>query len=60
MQDQRTIRYELARGRLVSAMPSLSEASIGHELAADALEMGFERAVVAYKMALRAAGGRQE
>jgi pyridoxine 5-phosphate synthase len=40
---------------LVSAMPSFAEASIGHELTADALEMGFERAVVAYKAALRRA-----
>jgi pyridoxine 5-phosphate synthase len=38
---------------LVEAMPSFAEASIGHELTADALEMGFERAVVAYKAALR-------
>jgi len=41
---------------LVKAIPSFAEASIGHELTADALEMGFERAVVAYKSALRAAG----
>jgi len=41
---------------LVSAMPALAEASIGHELTADALEMGFERAVMAYKAALRRAG----
>jgi pyridoxine 5-phosphate synthase len=38
---------------LVSAIPTLAEASIGHELTADALEMGFERAVIAYKSALR-------
>ena len=38
---------------LVSSLPSLAEASIGHELTADALEMGFERAVMAYKAALR-------
>jgi pyridoxine 5-phosphate synthase len=41
---------------LVSAIPALAEASIGHELTADALEMGFERAVIAYKAALRVVG----
>jgi pyridoxine 5-phosphate synthase len=41
---------------LVSAIPALAEASIGHELTADALEMGFERAVIEYKAALRLAG----
>jgi pyridoxine 5-phosphate synthase len=41
---------------LVRSLPSLAEASIGHELTADALEMGFERAVIAYKAALQAAG----
>ena len=41
---------------LVRALPSLAEASIGHELTADALAMGFERAVIAYKAALRSAG----
>ena len=40
---------------LVSAIPALAEASIGHELTTDALEMGFERAVMAYKAALRPA-----
>ena len=39
---------------LVSVTPSIAEASIGHELTADALEMGFERAVGAYKDALLA------
>jgi pyridoxine 5-phosphate synthase len=38
---------------LVGAIPALAEASIGHELTADALEMGFERAVMAYKAALQ-------
>jgi len=38
---------------LVCAIPAIAEASIGHELIADALEMGFERAVIAYKAALR-------
>lgn len=38
---------------LVNAIPALAEASIGHELTADALEMGFERAVIAYKVALQ-------
>ena len=39
---------------LVAAMPSLAEASIGHELTADALVMGFATAVRAYKAALGA------
>lgn len=38
---------------LVAAIPAVAEASIGHELTADALEMGFECAIVAYKAALR-------
>jgi pyridoxine 5-phosphate synthase len=37
---------------LVKAMPGLAEASIGHELTADALKMGFAAAVAAYKAAL--------
>jgi pyridoxine 5-phosphate synthase len=37
---------------LVAALPNLAEASIGHELTADALEMGFAAAVRAYKTAL--------
>ncbi len=37
---------------LVAAMPALAEASIGHELTADALKMGFAAAVKAYKAAL--------
>jgi pyridoxine 5-phosphate synthase len=37
---------------LVAAMPSLAEASIGHELTADALKMGWQAAVRAYKAAL--------
>ena len=41
---------------LVRLLPALAEASIGHELTADALEIGFERAVIAYKAALRSAG----
>jgi len=40
---------------LVAAMPSLAEASIGHELTADALKMGFSAAVKAYKAALEPA-----
>src|SRR3984885_13617235 len=40
---------------LVKAMPNLAEASIGHELTADALKMGWQAAVRAYKAAL--AGG---
>lgn len=38
---------------LVTAIPHLAEASIGHELTADALVMGFETAVTAYAAALR-------
>jgi pyridoxine 5-phosphate synthase len=37
---------------LVAAMPGLTEASIGHELTADALKLGFSAAVKAYKTAL--------
>jgi pyridoxine 5-phosphate synthase len=37
---------------LVAAMPSLAEASIGHELTADALKLGWTSAVAAYKAAL--------
>lgn len=37
---------------LVAALPNLAEASIGHELTADALEIGFGAAVRAYKAAL--------
>lgn len=37
---------------LIAAMPFLAEASIGHELTADALVMGFAAAVRAYKEAL--------
>ncbi|HEX3537727.1 MAG TPA: pyridoxine 5'-phosphate synthase [Stellaceae bacterium] len=37
---------------LVKAIPFLAEASIGHELTADALEMGWAVAVAAYKAAL--------
>ena len=37
---------------LVAAMPSLAEASIGHELTADALKMGWAAAVRAYRAAL--------
>jgi pyridoxine 5-phosphate synthase len=37
---------------LVAAMPNLAEASIGHELTADALKMGWQNAVRAYKAAL--------
>ena len=37
---------------LVKAVPFLAEASIGHELTADALEMGWAVAVAAYKSAL--------
>jgi pyridoxine 5-phosphate synthase len=41
---------------LVAALPQAAEASIGHELTADALEMGFAQAVAAYKRALGGAG----
>jgi len=37
---------------LIEALPNLAEASIGHELTADALVMGFAAAVAAYKTAL--------
>lgn len=37
---------------LVAALPTLAEASIGHELTADALVIGFAAAVKAYKAAL--------
>ncbi|MFT4562928.1 MAG: pyridoxine 5-phosphate synthase [Gammaproteobacteria bacterium] len=38
--------------RLMAAMPTVAEASIGHELTADALRIGFRAAVKAYKDAL--------
>ena len=38
---------------LVAVMPALAEASIGHELTADALKMGWQAAVRAYKAALQ-------
>ena len=38
---------------LLQAVPFLAEASIGHELTADALEMGFAATVRAYAAALR-------
>jgi pyridoxine 5-phosphate synthase len=41
---------------LVAALPALAEASIGHELTADALERGFGAAIAAYRSAL---GARQ-
>ena len=41
--------------RLTAALPAVAEASIGHELTADALILGFAEAVRAYKAAL---GGR--
>ena len=37
---------------LLAAMPTLAEASIGHELTADALISGFKAAVTSYKAAL--------
>ncbi len=43
---------------LVAAMPGFAEASIGHELTADALVMGFAAAVRAYRAALNSAAGR--
>lgn len=39
---------------LMEAVPDLAEASIGHELTADALEMGFAATVAAYARALGA------
>jgi pyridoxine 5-phosphate synthase len=41
---------------LVAALPGFAEASIGHELTADALVMGFAAAVRAYKAALSGGG----
>ncbi len=38
---------------LAAAVPNVAEASIGHEITADALKMGFAAAVVAYRRALR-------
>lgn len=43
---------------LLDALPPIAEASIGHELTADALKLGFERAVSAYKSALIAVAGQ--
>jgi pyridoxine 5-phosphate synthase len=40
---------------LMDAVPFLAEASIGHELTADALENGFATTVAAYAAALRGA-----
>lgn len=42
---------------LVAALPTVAEASIGHELTADALAMGFSAAVAAYKAALGGSRG---
>jgi pyridoxine 5-phosphate synthase len=42
---------------LTEALPEITEASIGHELTAEALVLGFVPAVTAYKAALVA--GRQ-
>ena len=39
---------------LIAALPGVAEASIGHELTADALVMGFAAAVRAYRAALNA------
>jgi pyridoxine 5-phosphate synthase len=41
--------------KLLAALPSVAEASIGHELTADALLMGWTAAITAYRVAL--AGG---
>ena len=43
---------------LVAALPQLAEASIGHELTADALTMGWTQAIGAYRAALSPAGSR--
>jgi pyridoxine 5-phosphate synthase len=42
---------------LLAAMPPVAEASIGHELTADALLMGWEAAIVAYREVLAAQPG---
>jgi len=41
---------------LVAAIPDIHEASIGHELTADALEMGWIAAITAYRHALEGGG----
>ncbi|MGA8382654.1 MAG: pyridoxine 5'-phosphate synthase, partial [Stellaceae bacterium] len=41
---------------VVAALPGVAEASIGHELTADALVVGFAATVRAYKAALAGAG----
>jgi len=38
---------------IAAAIPNIAEASIGHELTADALKMGFAAATIAYRRALR-------
>ena len=38
---------------IAAAIPNIAEASIGHELTADALVMGFDAATRAYRRALR-------
>src|SRR5947209_1296168 len=48
-------KLDAEQHRLVDAAPNGAEASIGHELTADALVMGFGKAVQAYKAVL---GGR--
>ena len=40
---------------LIAAMPTMNEASIGHELTADALVMGFAATIKAYKASLASA-----
>lgn len=41
---------------LAAAVPNIAEASIGHELTADALKLGFAAATAAYRRALRMEG----
>jgi len=43
---------------LVAALPLFAEASIGHELTADALLMGWTQAIDAYRAALSPVGSR--
>jgi pyridoxine 5-phosphate synthase len=42
---------------LIAALPAFAEASIGHELTADALVIGFAAAIAAYKAALEGGAG---
>ena len=49
---KRTLVEQAYGAKGAAALPAVAEASIGHELTADALVMGFAEAVRAYKAAL--------